>query len=44
VLLRMRFATVTAEEIESFRAGKPLWTIDLDLNVRPRAIPFVLSE
>jgi hypothetical protein len=44
VLLRMNFGTVTPEEIESFKTGKPLWTVDLDLDVRPRAVPFVLSE
>lgn len=35
VLLSMTFGTVTAEEIESFRCGKPLWTVDLGLDVRP---------
>jgi hypothetical protein len=40
VLLRMRFAAVTAEEIESFKSGKPLATTDIELSVRPREIRF----
>jgi hypothetical protein len=44
VLLDMKFAAVTAEEVEAFRSGKTLTTTDIDLRVRPRARPFVLDD
>ena len=44
VLLRMNVGALAVDEIEKFKSGLALTTTDVDLQVRPRAIPFAPGD